>query len=78
MTKNKSKAEDKDKQSRVDKTHGGNIVESVSLKDLESFNDSACKHENLVRDSDELAHNTFACANLNCNEIFLYDKVEVS
>lgn len=80
MTKpSKSKSEDKNREqeSRVNKTHGGEVVATISVDDLESFNDAECKHVKLIRDSDEIAPNTFACANEKCNEIFLFDKVKV-
>lgn len=75
MPKSKSKEEDKDISSRVDKTHGGEIVESVAPQDLESFNDADCKHKKLIRDETETDFNAFMCANTLCNEVMLYDKV---
>lgn len=74
MTKSSSSKEDEEKISRVDKTHGGTIVESVAPGDLDSFNDADCKHEKLVRDESETDFNAFMCANPNCNEVMLYDK----
>lgn len=78
MPKSKSREEDKLQdergQSRVDKTHGGKVVESISPDKLESFNDDKCKHERLVRDASETDFNAFECANPLCNEVVLYNK----
>jgi hypothetical protein len=79
MEKSKSKSEDKsrEQESRVNKTHGGNVVESVSKDDLTSFNDATCKHKVVVPDDDPLATNTYVCENPDCNEVFLFDEVKV-
>lgn len=74
MTKNQPKEEPK-KQSRVDETHGGELLEAISPEDLESFNDPDCKHERLVRDASETEFNAFMCSNPKCNIVVLYDKV---
>jgi hypothetical protein len=74
MTKSNSREEDKEIPSRVDKVHGGEIVEAVSPDELESFNDADCKHEKLVRDESETDFKAFMCANPLCNEVMLYDK----
>jgi hypothetical protein len=75
MTKKPAKEETPDKpQSRVDKTHGGEIVEAIAPEDLVSVNDTDCKHENLVRDASETEFNAFMCANPNCGVVVLYDK----
>lgn len=76
MTTNKSnsKEDDKDQPSRVDKTHGGELVEAIAPGELESFNDADCKHEKLIRDETEKDFNAFLCANPLCNEVFMYDK----
>lgn len=77
MTKSKSKAEDerREPESRVNKVHGGKLVEAVAPEDLESMNDADCKHEKLIRDASETDFNAFMCANPNCNEVMLYDKM---
>lgn len=63
-------------QSRLDKVHGGELVEAISPEDLESFNDPDCKHVTLVRDPSETEFNAFMCANPKCNVVVLYDKVK--
>lgn len=79
MTRSKSTQEDARReeagvQSRVTKTHGGELVEAIAPEDLESFNDADCKHEKLIRDPSETDFNAFACANPKCNEVVLYNK----
>lgn len=59
---------------KVSKTHGGTLVEAVSVEDLESFNDADCKHERLLRDESETEFIAFTCANPKCNEVVLFDK----
>lgn len=76
MTKSSSKEQDAELASRVDKVHGGEIVEAVSAQDLESFNDADCKHLELIRDETEEDFNAFMCVNPLCNEVMLYDKSE--
>lgn len=69
---------DEGKKSRLDKVHGGEVVESIAPEDLVSFNDADCKHKNLIReDSDggfDESMNTFICSNPNCNEVFVLPK----
>ena len=60
--------------SRMSKTHGGVVVESIAPEDLESFNDAECKHERLIRDESETEWNAFVCANDKCNEVVLFNK----
>jgi hypothetical protein len=74
MTK-QPKDETPKSQSRVDKTHGGEAVESIAPEDLESFNDANCIHKTLVRDPSETEFNAFMCANPACNIIVMYDKL---
>lgn len=78
--KSKSKEEDarreKTEQTRMGKTHGGEVVEAISPDELESFNDADCKHEKLIRDKSETDFIAFMCANPDCNEIVLYDKAK--
>lgn len=62
--------------SRVNKTHGGTVVESIAPEDLESFNDADCKHERFIRDPNEKTYNAFICANPDCHEVLLYAKVK--
>lgn len=78
MTKSESRQED-DRRSeaspdRVTKVHGGQVAESISVDELESFNDADCKHEKLVRDPSETEFNAFICANPNCSEVVLFNK----
>lgn len=78
MTKSKSRQEDerreKTEQTRMGKTHGGELVEAIAPSELESFNDPNCKHERLVRDPSETEFNAFVCANPDCNEVVVYNK----
>lgn len=74
MTKKPNEEKPKPK-SRVDETHGGELLEAVAPEDLESFNDANCKHVTLVRDASETEFNAFMCANPDCNIIVLYDKL---
>ena len=78
MAKSQSREEDARRsegvQTRMQKTHGGELVEAVAQEELESFNDADCKHENLIRDPSETEFNAFICANNKCNEVVLFDK----
>ena len=78
MTKSTSKAEDARRaeasQGRVEKIHGGKLVESVAAEELELMNDPECKHEKLIRDPSETEFNAFICANPNCGTIVIFDK----
>lgn len=73
MTK-KPKDEEPKPLSRVDKTHGGELVETISPEDIVSVHDTNCKHEKLVRDVTETDFNAFMCSNLECGIVMLYDK----
>lgn len=59
-------------QSRLTKSHGGQLVEAVAPEELESMNDADCKHEKIVRDESETEFMAFICANPKCNEVFMY------
>lgn len=61
-------------QSRVDKAHGGDMVEAIATEDLESFNDSDCKHAKTVPDPSETEFKAYMCANPACNVVVLYKK----
>ena len=78
MAKSTSPAEDERREqaipSRMAKTHGGTVVESIAAEDLESMNDADCKHEKLVRDPSETEFNAFVCANEKCSEVVLFSK----
>lgn len=80
MTKSKSRAEDDRRLEgavdRVTKRHGGQVVESISTDELESFNDANCTHEKRVPDPSETDFDAYTCANPLCNEVFLYDKTK--
>lgn len=78
MTKPKpnKKEEPAKPQSRVDKSHGGELVEAIAPEDLESVNDANCKHVTLVRDPSETEFNAFMCSNPNCGVVVLYDKLK--
>jgi hypothetical protein len=60
--------------SRVDKEHGGEIVEAIAPKELELMNDPNCKHENMTRDPSETDFNAFICDNPKCGIIAILDK----
>lgn len=78
MTKSNSRQEDARReegvQTRMQKTHGGELVEAVSQEELESFNDADCKHENFTRDESETDFNAFTCANNKCNVVVIFNK----
>lgn len=61
--------------SRLDKEHGGEMVEAISTDELESVNDAGCQHKLLVRDASETEFNAFMCSNPECGVVVLYDKV---
>lgn len=62
-------------QSRVNRVHGGQIVEAISEEELELMNDPYCKHPNMVRDPTETDFNAFICDNPKCGEVAIVDKV---
>lgn len=74
--KSSSKQEDERRQaeSRVNRVHGGEIVEAIAPEDLESMNDADCQHKTLVPDPSETEFNAFVCGNPKCSMVFLYDK----
>lgn len=78
MARSKDRQEDErreaDKQSRVNKTHGGEMVEAIAQEDLESFNDADCKHQTLILDPSETEFRAFVCANPKCSEVVLFKK----
>lgn len=78
MTKSSSREEDARRsettQSRMEKTHGGEVVEAVAEEELVLVNDPECKHELLVRDPTETEFNAFICANPNCGVVAIYDR----
>ena len=63
-----------EKPSRVDTTHGGELVEAISKEDLVSVNDANCTHEKAIRLEDDGDFMVFGCANPHCNEVVLYNK----
>lgn len=78
MTRSNSPQEDERRaevaKGRVEKTHGGEVVESIAPEDVELMNDPECKHEQLVRDETETDFNGFICANPDCGVVVLFDK----
>lgn len=62
-------------QSRVNRAHGGNLVEAISEEELFPVNDANCEHENMTRDETETEFNAFKCDNPNCGVVVLYEKV---
>lgn len=78
MTKSNNKEEDERRAAatpgRVEKVHGGTVVEAIAPEELESFNDADCKHESLTRDPTETEFNAFICDNKNCHEVILFSK----
>ena len=63
--------------SRVNRAHGGNLVEAVAPEELVPMNDATCKHEGAIRDFSEKDFIAFKCANPECGEVRLFDKAEV-
>lgn len=81
MTKKSNSRQEDDRRAevspdRVTKVHGGQVVEAISLDDLESVNDADCKHVTLVRDPTETEFNAFVCANEKCSEVVLFNKTK--
>jgi len=78
MTRSNSKSEDEARDAvapnRVNKTHGGEVVESIAPEDVELMNEPDCKHESLIRDETETDFNAFICANPKCGNVVLFDK----
>lgn len=60
--------------SRIDKEHGGELVQAISKDELISMNDADCTHEKAIRLEDDGDFMVFGCANPNCNEVVLYNK----
>ena len=61
--------------SRMDRSHGGKLLDAISPEELVSFNDASCKHETMTRDPSETEFNAFICDNPNCNVVALSTKV---
>lgn len=78
MTKSNSRSEDdarnESASNRVDKTHGGEVVEAIAPEEVELMNDPECKHVELVRDESETDFNGFICANPRCGIVVLFEK----
>ena len=62
--------------SRISKAHGGELVEAISMDDLEPMSDPECKHENMIRDETETMGNAFVCSNAKCGIVAIYNKGE--
>lgn len=62
--------------SRLNKQHGGELVEAISPDDLEVMNDPECKHENMVLDPTETLGTAYVCANPKCGIVAIYNKGE--
>lgn len=60
--------------SRLEKEHGGELLEAVSADELVSVNNPDCKHEKLIRDESETEFTAFTCASEDCNEVFIFAK----
>lgn len=71
------KERDERNESRVNKRHGGTVVESIAPEDLEVMNDPTCTHETAVRDFSEEDFLAFKCANPKCGLVKLFDKPKV-
>lgn len=65
---------DERNQSRVNRTHGGNLLEAVAPEELEPMNDPNCPHTDIVRDETETDFIAWMCANPKCGVVVLYDK----
>lgn len=57
------------------KKHGGDLVEAISVDELEPMNEPDCKHEMMQRDFTETDYLAFVCANEKCGLVKLFDKV---
>lgn len=62
--------------SRVSKSHGGELVEAISVDDLELMNDPDCKHETMIPDPTEDLGTAYVCANPKCGIVAIYNKEE--
>lgn len=62
--------------SRVNKAHGGELVEAISPDDLELMNDPECKHKTMVLDPTETLGTAYVCANPKCGIVAIYNKGE--
>lgn len=62
-------------QSRVNRVHGGQVVESIAPEEIELMNEPDCKHPNMVRDPTETDFNAFMCDNPKCGVVAIVEKV---
>lgn len=62
--------------SRVNKIHGGELVEAISTDDLVTVSDPECKHETMVLDPTETLGTAYVCANPKCGIVAIYNKGE--
>lgn len=61
---------------RVERKHGGDNVEEITLASLVSVNDVSCKHEKLIPDPTETLGDAYLCANPDCAQVFIYDTLK--
>lgn len=64
-------------QSRVNRSHGGNLLEAVAPEELEPMNDTECVHETAIRDFTEKDFIAFKCANPRCGLVRLFEKPKI-
>ena len=62
--------------SRVNKIHGGELVEAISTEDLVTVSDPDCKHETMILDPTETLGTAYVCANRKCGIVAIYNKGE--
>lgn len=62
--------------SRLNKQHGGELVEAISPEDLVLMNDPECKHETMIPDPTETLGTAYVCANPKCGIVAIYNKGE--
>lgn len=65
---------DERNQSRVNRSHGGNMVEAIAPEELEPMNEPNCPHTTATRDHSETDFIAFVCDNPKCGLVVLYDK----
>lgn len=62
--------------SRMNKTHGGELVEAISVEDLVLMNDPNCTHDVMVRDPSETIGIAFVCKNPKCGIVKIISNIE--
>ena len=58
--------------SRINKVHGGELVEAISVEGLVLMNDPECKHETMIPDPTETLGTAYVCATPKCGIVAIY------